>query len=72
MIQDEVLQTLNNRMLLEGHFRLTSGLHSDRHSMRPVLQNPAGRGLGALADVRDLGANLTWWSPRPGRDFAVH
>jgi orotate phosphoribosyltransferase len=65
MNQDEVLKLFKqSQALLEGHFRLTSGLHSDRYlQCALVLQNPqhAAR-LGAalaermcgLADTPDL------------------
>jgi len=62
MTQDEVLNLFRQSgALLEGHFRLTSGLHSDRYlQCALVLQNPVqAAALGAaLADrlraLRDL------------------
>lgn len=59
MTQDEVLETFRRfGALLEGHFRLTSGLHSGRYMQSAlVLQHPAlASALGAaLADrVGDL------------------
>jgi orotate phosphoribosyltransferase len=62
MIQGEVLEMFKQSgALLEGHFRLTSGLHSNRYlQCALVLQNPQQAGaLGAaLADsLRALGGN---------------
>jgi orotate phosphoribosyltransferase len=54
MNQDEVLKLFKqSQALLEGHFRLTSGLHSDRYlQCALVLQNPqqAARLGAALAE----------------------
>ncbi len=60
MTQDEVLDIFrNSEALLEGHFRLTSGLHSDRYlQCALVLQQPAQAAVlgAALADrLRSLG-----------------
>lgn len=60
MTQDEVIKMFKqSEALLEGHFRLTSGLHSDRYlQCALVLQNPQqAEALGAaLADrLRALG-----------------
>jgi orotate phosphoribosyltransferase len=60
MTQDEVIKMFKqSEALLEGHFRLTSGLHSDRYlQCALVLQNPRqAETLGAaLADrLRALG-----------------
>ena len=65
MTQDEVIEMFKqSEALLEGHFRLTSGLHSDRYlQCALVLQNPRqAEALGAalaarmfdLADQPDL------------------
>lgn len=54
MTQEEVLEIFKkSRALLEGHFRLTSGLHSDRYlQCALVLQDPGNAALlgAALAD----------------------
>ncbi len=60
MTQDEVLKIFRqSEALLEGHFRLTSGLHSDRYlQCALVLQQPAQAAVlgAALADrLRSLG-----------------
>jgi len=55
MTQDEVLNLFRQSgALLEGHFRLTSGLHSDRYlQCALVLQNPAqAAALGAALAAR--------------------
>ncbi len=63
MTESEVLQIFReNSALLEGHFVLSSGLHSDRYiQCALVLQYPriAGRLCSELAEkVRDLGASV--------------
>ena len=60
MTQDEVIKMFKqSEALLEGHFRLTSGLHSDRYlQCALVLQNPRqAEALGAAlaARLRALG-----------------
>jgi orotate phosphoribosyltransferase len=58
MTQDEVLNLFKQSgALLEGHFRLSSGLHSDRYlQCALVLQNPGwAKALGAALAAR-LGA----------------
>ena len=65
MTQDEVLKMFKqSEALLEGHFRLTSGLHSDRYlQCALVLQNPQQAGaLGAAlaARLRALGDHPIW------------
>jgi orotate phosphoribosyltransferase len=60
MTQDEVIKMFKqSEALLEGHFRLTSGLHSDRYlQCALVLQNPRqAEALGAAlaARLRTLG-----------------
>jgi orotate phosphoribosyltransferase len=60
MTQDEVIKMFKqSEALLEGHFRLTSGLHSDRYlQCALVLQNPRqAEALGAVlaARLRALG-----------------
>src|SRR5213083_606972 len=62
MTRDELLDVFRKSgALLEGHFRLSSGLHSTGYlQCALVLQNPAtaerlGQALGAL--TRELGAN---------------
>ena len=60
MTQDEVLKMFKQSgALLEGHFRLTSGLHSDRYlQCALVLQNPqqaAALGAALAARLRALG-----------------
>jgi orotate phosphoribosyltransferase len=55
MTQDDVLKMFKQSgALLEGHFRLTSGLHSDRYlQCALVLQNPQQAGaLGAALATR--------------------
>jgi orotate phosphoribosyltransferase len=55
MTQEEVLNLFKQAgALLEGHFRLTSGLHSDRYlQCALVLQNPDhAAGLGAVLAAR--------------------
>jgi orotate phosphoribosyltransferase len=55
MTQDEVLRLFKqSEALLEGHFRLTSGLHSDRYlQCALVLQNPQqAAALGAALAAR--------------------
>jgi orotate phosphoribosyltransferase len=59
MTQDEVLSLFKQSgALLEGHFRLTSGLHSDRYlQCALVLQNPewaAALGAALAARLRAL------------------
>jgi orotate phosphoribosyltransferase len=63
MTETEVLQIFReNSALLEGHFILSSGLHSDRYiQCALVLQYPriAGQLCSELAEkVRDLGASV--------------
>jgi orotate phosphoribosyltransferase len=63
MTETEVLQIFReNAALLEGHFILSSGLHSDRYiQCALVLQYPriAGQLCSELAEkVRDLGASV--------------
>jgi orotate phosphoribosyltransferase len=63
MTETEVLQIFReNSALLEGHFILSSGLHSDRYiQCALVLQYPriAGELCSELAEkVRDLGASV--------------
>ena len=65
MTQDEVLKMFKQSgALLEGHFRLTSGLHSDRYlQCALVLQNPQqAEALGAAlaARLRALGDRPIW------------
>jgi orotate phosphoribosyltransferase len=60
MTQDEVIKMFKqSEALLEGHFRLTSGLHSDQYlQCALVLQNPRqAEALGAVlaARLRALG-----------------
>ena len=60
MTQDEVIKMFKqSEALLEGHFRLTSGLHSDRYlQCALVLQNPrqaAALGAALAARLRALG-----------------
>jgi orotate phosphoribosyltransferase len=60
MTKDEVLQMFKESgALLEGHFRLTSGLHSDRYlQCALVLQNPnqaAALGAALAARLRAIG-----------------
>jgi len=60
MTQDEVLQMFRDSgALLEGHFRLTSGLHSDRYlQCALVLQHPkqaAALGAALAARLKALG-----------------
>jgi orotate phosphoribosyltransferase len=60
MTKDEVLQMFKESgALLEGHFRLTSGLHSDRYlQCALVLQNPnqaAALGAALAASLRAIG-----------------
>jgi orotate phosphoribosyltransferase len=67
MTQDEVLNLLKQSgALLEGHFRLSSGLHSDRYlQCALVLQNPEqAAALGAA-----LAARLNLLSDPP--DFVI-
>ena len=55
MTQDEVIKMFKqSEALLEGHFRLTSGLHSDRYlQCALVLQNPRqAEALGAALAAR--------------------
>ena len=59
MTQDEVLRMFRKSgALLEGHFRLTSGLHSDRYlQCALVLQHPeqaAALGAALAAKLKDL------------------
>ena len=63
MLPDDVLDLFRRTgALLKGHFRLTSGLHSDQYlQCALVLQHPdeasrLGEGLAGL--VRELGANV--------------
>jgi orotate phosphoribosyltransferase len=60
MTQEEVLQIFRQSdALLEGHFRLTSGLHSDRYlQCALVLQHPrqaAALGAALAARLKELG-----------------
>jgi len=60
MTQDEVINMFKqSEALLEGHFRLTSGLHSDRYlQCALVLQNPRqakALGTALAARLRALG-----------------
>ncbi len=60
MTQDEVLNVFKRSgALLEGHFRLTSGLHSDRYLQSAlVLQHPkqaAALGAALAARMKELG-----------------
>ena len=60
MTQDEVIKMFKqSEALLEGHFRLTSGLHSDRYlQCALVLQNPRQAevlGAALAARLRALG-----------------
>jgi orotate phosphoribosyltransferase len=63
MTKEEVLQMFKESgALLEGHFRLTSGLHSDRYlQCALVLQNP--HYAAALGTA--LAAKLTEFSEKP-------
>jgi len=67
MTQEEVLELFKRSgALLEGHFRLTSGLHSDRYlQCALVLQNPAS----AAALAEDLHARMRALAPLP--DFVI-
>jgi orotate phosphoribosyltransferase len=67
MTQDEVLKIFKQSgALLEGHFRLTSGLHSDRYlQCALVLQHP----LQAAALGAALAARLCALSEKP--DFVI-
>ena len=63
MTQDEVIKMFKqSEALLEGHFRLTSGLHSDRYlQCALVLQNPRqAEALGAA-----LAAVFAPWATDP-------
>jgi orotate phosphoribosyltransferase len=62
MTQDDVLELFKKSgALLEGHFRLTSGLHSDRYlQCALVLQHPqqaALLGSALAARLRELGSS---------------